>query len=104
MPLQGVGDAQDVVDHGRPVGARVEERGAVRAAEVHRWEQVAERAGQLRRPLLLRRRRVHLGGGERGDGGVAVAGGRREAAAVGGGGLHSGGKEWVCRKHAAQKS
>jgi hypothetical protein len=51
--LGGVGDAKDVVDHGGLVRARVEERGAVRAAEVHRREEVAERTGQLRRRCLL---------------------------------------------------
>uniref|UniRef100_A0A0A9BBL4 Uncharacterized protein n=1 Tax=Arundo donax TaxID=35708 RepID=A0A0A9BBL4_ARUDO len=55
VPAEGVGDAEDVVDHGGPVGARVKERGAVSAAEVHRREEVAERTGQLRH-----RRRLHL--------------------------------------------
>jgi hypothetical protein len=51
--LGGVGDAKDVIDHGGLVRARVEKRGAVRAAEVHRREEVAERAGQLHRRCLL---------------------------------------------------
>ena len=57
VPLEGVGDAEDVVDHGGGVGAGVGEGGAVRAAEVHRREEVAERAGQVQAPSG---RRLHL--------------------------------------------
>lgn len=66
VPLEGVGDTEDVVHHGGRVGARMEEGGAVRAAEVHRRE-VAKRAGQLHRP---RSRRIPLGAAreERGGG------------------------------------
>lgn len=59
MPLERVVDAEDVVDHGGPVGAGVEEGGAVRAAEVHRREEVAERARELQSPRD--RCRLHLG-------------------------------------------
>lgn len=52
VPVEGVRDAEDVVDHGCPIRARMEERRAVCAAEVHRRE-VTERAGQLRCPLLV---------------------------------------------------
>lgn len=69
VPLERVGDAEDVVDHGGRVGAGVEERGAVRAAEVHRREELAERAGQRRRPrhLLRRPHSVDRAGGSFGE-------------------------------------
>jgi hypothetical protein len=49
VPLEWVGNAENVIDHGGLVGAGMEEAGAVGAAEVDRREEVAERAGQLQR-------------------------------------------------------